>query len=140
LRCIGLLTLQRFVVPTRILIVDDSLAMRRAIRLLLESQASFEVCGEAVDGLEAVEKTVELKPDVIVMDYSMPRMNGLEAAAAVREIVPQVPIILFTLHKDAVSSHKAHDAGIAAIVSKADHVSKLSEEILRLAGPGVIRF
>jgi DNA-binding NarL/FixJ family response regulator len=121
-------------VPTRILIVDDSLAMRRAIRLLLESQAGFEVCGEAVDGLEAVEKTAELKPDVIVMDYSMPRMNGLEAAAAVREIVPQVPIILFTLHKDAVPSHQAHDAGIASIVSKADHVNKLSEEILRLAG------
>lgn len=120
--------------PTRILIVDDSEAMRRAIRLFLESQTGFEVCGEAVDGLEAVEKTAELKPDVIVMDYSMPRMNGLEAAAAVRGIVPQVPIILFTLHKDAVPSHKAQDAGIASILSKAEHIKKLSEEILRLAG------
>jgi DNA-binding NarL/FixJ family response regulator len=121
-------------VPTRILIVDDSVAMRRAIRLFLESQAGFEVCGEAADGLEAVEKTAELKPDVIVMDFAMPRMNGLESAAAVREIVPKVPIILFTMHKEAVSSHEAHDAGIASIVSKADHADRLSEEILRLAG------
>lgn len=62
----------------------------------------------------------------------MPRMNGLEAAAALQKIMPNVPIILFTFYEDAVSNHKAHDAGITSIVSKTDDINRLSEEISRI--------
>jgi chemotaxis response regulator CheB len=93
-----------------ILIVDDSAVMRRAIRLFLQSRPGLEVCGEAVDGIEAIAKAEELKPDLIVLDFSMPKMNGLEAAAALQKIMPTVPIILYTFHKDAVSSDRAHHA------------------------------
>jgi chemotaxis response regulator CheB len=66
--------------PIRILIVDDSAAFRESLRELLEDHADWEVCGEAADGIEGVEKNRLLRPDVIVMDQSMPRMSGIEAA------------------------------------------------------------
>ena len=91
-------------VPKFILIVDDSAVIRRAIRSFLQSRPGFEVCGEAADGIEALAKAEELKPDLIVLDFSMPKMNGLEAAAALQKIMPKVPIILYTFHKDAVQA------------------------------------
>ena len=82
--------------------------------------------------MEAIAKTVELNPDLIVLDWAMPKMNGLEAAAALQKITPNVPIILFTFYTDAVSIHKARVAGITSIVSKTDHINRLSEEISRI--------
>jgi DNA-binding NarL/FixJ family response regulator len=103
-----------------ILIADDSSAVRAATRRFLESQTQCEVCGEAVDGLDALEKARHLNPDLIILDLQMPRMNGLQAARELRKWNVIAPIILFTMYADAVRPTDAEKAGIAAIVNKAD--------------------
>ena len=118
--------------PKSILIVDDSAAIRKFIRIFLENQPGFEVCGEGADGVEAVEKARELKPDLIVLDLSMPRMNGLGAAEILRQVLPMVPIILFTAYKDAVLNEHALAAGVSSVVSKADGVEILLSEVQKL--------
>jgi len=118
-----------------ILIVDDSAQIRNMIKLWLESETKFRVCGEAADGVEGIEKALLLKPDLIVLDLSMPRMGGMEAAAAIRSLMPKVPIILFTLYADPEVADQARDAGIASVLSKMDQMSMLCSEVGRLAGP-----
>ena len=83
--------------PSRILIVDDHLLARNAIRALLESYY-FQICGEAKDGKEGLEKVVELKPDLVLLDISMPVMNGIQAATEIRRIAPATKIVFFTNH------------------------------------------
>jgi DNA-binding NarL/FixJ family response regulator len=102
----------------QILLVDDSEVIRVATRHFLERQPGFAVCGEAIDGLDAVEKAQELRPDLIILDLAMPRMNGLEAARELRAMMPGVLIILFTWYADAVQAGDAKNAGISAIISK----------------------
>jgi two-component system response regulator NreC len=114
------------------LIVDDSAIMRRGLRTYFDLRPGFEVCGEAVDGAEAIQKAVVLKPDLIILDFSMPGMNGLQVAAILQQIMPTVPIILFTLHKDAISGDEAHNAGIASVVVKGGQSATLFEEAQRL--------
>src|ERR1700723_1736376 len=86
----------------RILVADDSDAVRRVIRAYL-TQEDFEVCGEAVDGEDAVEKARKLKPDLILLDLVMPRTNGIETAAVLKEMMPNVRIVLFTMYSEAVA-------------------------------------
>jgi CheY-like chemotaxis protein len=105
-------------VPKHILIVDDSEVVRAATQHCLESEADLRVCGQAVDGLDALEKAHSLGPDLIVLDLAMPRMDGLHAARALRDSKVQAPIILFTLNADAVRSQDALPAGVSAVVSK----------------------
>ena len=83
--------------------------------------------GEAVDGVDAIEKAKELKPDLIVLDLVMPRMNGIEAASVIKGMLPQVPIVLFTLYGEAVGDAPASAAGIDAVLSKPDGGWKLLE-------------
>jgi DNA-binding NarL/FixJ family response regulator len=83
--------------PARILIVDDHLLTRTAIRSLLNNH-SFDVCGEAQDGKEAIEKVVELEPDLVLLDISMPVMSGIKAAVEIRRIAPATKIVFFTNH------------------------------------------
>jgi DNA-binding NarL/FixJ family response regulator len=84
----------------RILIADDSAASRRALRNLLEGN-DWEVCGEAEDGLAAVEKAAILKPDLVILDFSMPKLNGLQAGHTIHTADPHVPLLLFTLEDGA---------------------------------------
>ena len=77
-----------------ILIADDSQTIRSVLRTFLESREGFEVCGEAVDGVDAIEKAKELRPDLIILDLAMPRMNGAAAASVLKRMMPKVPIIL----------------------------------------------
>lgn len=107
-------------VPKQILLVDDSDAIRAATRHFLERQPGFAVCGEAVDGLDAVEKAQELHPDLIILDLAMPRMNGLEAARELRAMMHDVPIILFTWYAEAVPVEDAAAAGVNVVISKTD--------------------
>src|ERR1700747_1193618 len=83
----------------RILVVDDSDAVRDVIRTFLEN-TGFEVCGGAWEGLEAIEKATKLKPNLIVLDLSMPGMNGVEAAAALGQLLPEVPVVVLTMYGD----------------------------------------
>jgi len=110
-----------------ILIVDDSDTCRRVTRLFLESQLDLEVCGEAVDGVDAVEKAQALKPDLVVLDLAMPRMNGVEAASQLRAMMPRVPIVLFTMYDDAVWRALALDVGANVVLGKPDGGWKLIE-------------
>lgn len=118
----------------RVLIVDDNTLIRELIRLVIERRPELEVCGEASDGVEGIEKGGELKPDLIVLDFSMPRANGLEAAARLQEVVPNTPIILLTIYKDAIPIPVARAAGVASVLSKTDQLPVLADEIKRLTG------
>ena len=89
-------------IPKCILIADDNDAIRTATRHFLEKQSEFSVCGEATDGLDAIEKAQCPSPDLIVLDLSRPRMNGLEAARTLRAMSVKTPIILFTMYADAI--------------------------------------
>ena len=84
--------------PARILVADDHEVMRMGIRNLLESVSNWTVSGEASTGREAVELALQSPPDVIIMDITMPEMNGFEAAAKIAEIRPEIPVIMFSLH------------------------------------------
>jgi two-component system, chemotaxis family, chemotaxis protein CheY len=107
--------------PHCVLIVDDNAAVRRMIRSQIES-AGLEVCGEAVDGLDAIEKAKVLKPDLIIMDLSMPRMNGLDAARELGRICPNVPILLNTLHADVLRGQRELPAGVKEVVAKTENL------------------
>ena len=104
--------------PLRILIVDDSAIFRRSLRTLLESRAGWEICGEAFDGAEGVKKNRLLSPQLILMDLSMPLMNGLESSAAILKEFPKALIMLLTLHASQQLAEAARKIGIRATISK----------------------
>ena len=112
-----------------VLIVDDSQAIRRLTRTFIESQTKFEVCGEAVDGLDALEKARDLHPDLIILDFSMPRMDGLHVAKELKRTMSQIPVILFTVYADAIDLKDVSFAGVSAVVSKSDDLSILAERV-----------
>ena len=103
-----------------ILIVDDNEQLRRLIRDFLERESGFEVCGEAVDGYDAIEKAEQLKPDLIILDMSMPRMNGIEAAPRLKKILPETPIVLFTSYEAILEGLDVYRTGIDLVVPKGD--------------------
>jgi len=103
--------------PKSILIVDDHERTRKLVRSFLESLDGF-VCGEAVDGLDAIQRAASQDPDLIVLDFQMPRMNGLEAAHVLNQMLPAVPIILFTMHNDVLQPADIAALGMKAVVSK----------------------
>jgi len=88
------------------------------LRRFLEENPDFEVCGEAVDGVDAVEKATRLAPDLVILDLAMPRMNGLEAAHQIKSMPSHTPVILFTMHSEALQFLNVADAGIDAVVTK----------------------
>ncbi len=98
------------IIVLRILIADDHPAVRSSLRSLVQRRRGWDVCGEAADGLDAIEKAKELKPDVVLLDLSMPRMSGIQAAPLIRKELPQSEILI-------VSQHEAPD--IARLVSEA---------------------
>lgn len=118
----------------RIFIVDDSKIVRQLIRTYLENQLDYIVCSEAVDGLDAIQRAKELNPDLVVLDLSMPKINGLEAAAVLHVMFPKMPLILYTLHKDIVPESRAKSVGIRSVVSKTEPVDVLLLEILNFVG------
>ena len=111
--------------PKSVLVVDDNAAIRQALRQLFTSEADFAVCGEARNGREAIEKADDLNPDLILMDLSMPVMNGIDATRVLKRLMPAVPIIIFSEYSDVFSEKEAHSAGIAALVAKSEHMSVL---------------
>jgi DNA-binding NarL/FixJ family response regulator len=116
----------------RILVVDDNAPIRGLVREFIEARPGFEICGEATDGMEGVQKGRELKPDLIVLDFLMPRINGLQAALILHEIAPSTPIILLTFYKDAIPTDLAQAAGVSSILSKTDQLATLADEVQSL--------
>jgi DNA-binding NarL/FixJ family response regulator len=113
----------------RILLVDDHPSFRRMLRTFLELNPNWEVCGEASDGCEAVTKTNELNPDIIIMDMSMPNLNGLEATRKIHERSPSTQILILTLHDNSVLPRIAEDSGARGYVLKSEPFDVLTRAI-----------
>lgn len=111
--------------PYTILIADDSRAIRDALRQLFGKEEGFAICGEAENGQDAVDQAQKLHPDLILLDLSMPVMNGLEAARVLKRVMPDVPVIMFSAYGDPTTEKAARSAGVWALVSKFDNVSVL---------------
>jgi DNA-binding NarL/FixJ family response regulator len=113
--------------PLRILIADDNPLVRYGVRVYVEGHGGgWAVCGEAGDGLETIEKAVSLKPDLVLLDISMPNLDGIDAASALREKVPGLGIIILTLHESLELARVASSAGAWGYVTK----SLISTELL----------
>ena len=113
--------------------VDDSLLVRRTVCSTLVSHG-FDVCGEANNGKEAIELAEKLSPDLIILDLSMPVMNGLQAAPILRKLVPNSPIILFTIYSSKVVEQQLRTIEVDAVVSKAEPLSNLIGKAHALVG------
>jgi DNA-binding NarL/FixJ family response regulator len=119
--------------PLRILVVDDHVAVRRAVCSLLRSQPDFEVTCEAADGLEAIQKAQEIRPDVIVLDISMPELNGLQAARQIRQVAPESEIVFLSQHRASDIIHEALAIGARGYVCKS-HIASDLVDAVRAAG------
>src|SRR2546428_5402204 len=116
-------------------IVDDNPFIRRGLCEMFKREADFEVRGEAENGREAIEKAQQLHPDLIVMDLSMPVMNGIEAARVLKGMMPTVPLIIFSEYSDVFFEKEARSAGVSALVSKSEHASVSGWQSSRFALP-----
>ena len=119
--------------PVRILIADDHEVVRQGVRAVLEGQAGWVVCGEASSGREAVAKAVALQPDIVVLDVSMPELNGFEATRQIRRTVP-AKVLILTVHESDQVVTEALDAGAHGYVLKTDAGRTLVEAIRALLG------
>ena len=113
----------------RILIADDLEHIRNLVRSFLQEELGFQVCGEAVDGYDAIEKAQKLKPDLVILDVSMPRMGGIEAAPRLKMLLPQTSIILFTLHGSLLKGLDTREIGVDAVVAKQDGMPSLGDSV-----------
>jgi DNA-binding NarL/FixJ family response regulator len=118
-----------------ILIADDNRSIRLLLRSFVETRTKFTVCGEAENGTDAIEKAQQLQPDLVLLDLSMPLLNGAEAAVVLKRIVPQTKIILFTMHADNVGRMLMTAAGVDLVLSKAEGLVKLDEHLNALLMP-----
>ena len=115
--------------PVQILVADDHDLIRKIIRSLLGSRSDWEVCGEAVDGYDAIEKARQLKPDVILLDITMPNLNGLDAARVIRQEVPQSKILIVSQHDPMFVQSKVSEVGASGYVTKANLARDLLEAV-----------
>ena len=111
-----------------VLIVDDSRVVREALCELFTREGEFDVCGEAENGRDAVQRARELYPDLIVTDLSMPVMNGIEETRLLKQLMPAVPVIIYTAHGDRYVEKEARAAGASAVISKSEPVANLVEK------------
>jgi DNA-binding NarL/FixJ family response regulator len=117
-----------------VLIVDDNQMVRKVVRRFFETLPDWTVGGEAGDGAEAVQKAAELKPDLILLDFSMPTMNGIEAASALKKLLPDVHIIVFSMFDDALSSSLISAVGVDLVVPKAEGLTGLVKAVENIMG------
>jgi DNA-binding NarL/FixJ family response regulator len=104
--------------PIKILIADDHTIVRQGLARLLEDHAEFKVVGEAVNGHMAIEKSISLKPDVVIMDIAMPLLNGIEAARRIRKQLPDIKIIILSMYANEHYIHELLEAGISGYLLK----------------------
>ncbi len=120
----------------RLLIVDDHEGVRHGLRSLLSSRSDWAICGEAADGIEAVEKTKSLQPDIVLMDISMPRMDGLEATRTIVNEFPQCKVVIITQNDPSVARNQATTVGAKAFVTKAQLARDLLSTVEQVAQDG----
>jgi DNA-binding NarL/FixJ family response regulator len=119
--------------PLRILIADDHDVMRDGTRSLIERQPGWEVCGLACTGREAVARAIELQPDIVIMDMSMPELNGLDAAVQIRRRLPRTEILMFTAHETEELVREVFEAGAKSFIYKSDAHEFLVDAIQSLS-------
>jgi len=115
--------------PLRILVADDNELIRSNLCSVLRSRVGWVVCGEASDGRDALEKAIELKPDVILVDISMPHLNGFEVAASIHERVPDAEILIVTEHDSGTLAHLPCQPGVRGYVMKSRIVRDLTRAV-----------
>ena len=121
--------------PT-VLVVDDHAFIRRGVRSILEPFPEWELCGEAENGQEAIQKTAELNPAIVVMDVSMPMLDGIAATEAIKKSHPRTHVILLTLHNSRELLSRAFQAGARGYVLKADVDGELLKALRIVTGEG----
>jgi len=104
----------------RILLVDDNPSVRHYLKAVLEQQDEWRVCGEAPTGAEALRKVIESPPDLILLDYQMPDLNGVDVAKQIAELFPKIPILMVTLHLSRQLADAARTAGVRGACAKQD--------------------
>ncbi|MBA2269154.1 MAG: response regulator transcription factor [Chthoniobacterales bacterium] len=119
--------------PLRILIADDHEVVRDGLRALIEHEPGWEICGTAVTGREAVERAKELKPDIAVLDMTMPELSGLEAVQQIKRALPQTEVLVFSAHRSEDVVAQVFDAGAKSYICKADAGRHLVAAIRSLA-------
>ena len=119
--------------PLRILIADDHDVMREGTRAVIERQPGWEVCGTASTGREAVAKAAELEPDIVIMDMTMPELNGLDAALQIKRKLPRTEILMFTAHETDDLIRDAFEAGVKSFIFKTEAHHFLVEAIESLS-------
>jgi DNA-binding NarL/FixJ family response regulator len=120
----------------RVLIVDDHAFIRRGVQTILHPYPEWEFCGEAENGKDAIRLADELKPEIIIMDVSMPGLNGIEATRAIRKSQPEVKVVLLTLHESAELLRSAFRAGARGYLLKTDAEQELVKALSVVAGEG----
>jgi len=116
----------------RILLADDHEIVRRGLRALLEKREGWEICGEANDGREALEKAMQLKPDVVILDVGMPNLNGLDTTRQLLQMDPHFKIIVLTITDSDQVIREALDAGARGFVLKSDAARDLVSAVLKI--------
>jgi two-component system, NarL family, vancomycin resistance associated response regulator VraR len=113
----------------RVLIADDNSSVRDVIRTFLRDHKEIEICGEAVDGLDALEKAQSLKPDLVLLDLVMPEINGVEVASILKQKMPNIRIILFSMYTEKIGKFLSSAIGVDVVLSKPDGMSHIAESI-----------
>ena len=113
----------------RVLIVDDNIYVRDLLHTFLKDASEIEICGEAIDGAEAIEKAKQLKADVVLLDLSMPNMNGVETASILKKTMPDVCVIMFTMYSENIPQSAISSMGVDVVLSKTDGIGHLVESI-----------
>ena len=129
--CCTVTTLQTkdsFVVRKRVLIVDDHEVMRKALRTVLEMSGDLRVCGEASDGVEAIDKARELKPDLILLDIAMPRLTGIATASVLKQTFPTVKVGFCTFYPEA-GKKVASSLGVDLVVGKSENADRIIDQL-----------
>jgi DNA-binding NarL/FixJ family response regulator len=113
----------------RILVADDQEAVRKRVIAALASRKGFEVCAEAANGVEAVQLAKETNPDLVVLDITMPEMNGLDAARRIRKFLPDTPILILSVHKGKQLMEEARKIGVKGYLTKGEAIQKLAQAV-----------
>lgn len=120
--------------PIRVLVVDDHALFRRGLEIVLAQEDDIEVVGEAGDGAEAVEKTGNLLPDIVLMDIRMPRRGGIDACRAIKDVVPSARIIMLTISDEEADLYEAIKAGATGYLLKEISIEEVADAVRAVAG------